>query len=305
MKKYYSIAFALCSAASFAQQAISFEDDEGFVPGNIHGQEAWISTPTGGVPENVINQTVSTENATAGNRSLKIVKESVFGTQAEPIIGGFYNISAPLAFTNFSVSFDISMSQLNGSVFGFQAVNNVEEQFVVRIDFDKTGVVKILDTTLGIVNLVSTPEIWSPNTWYRVKVVGTAMDIRYYVNNSLIYIGSAVSPLHIDQLRFVHDNALGTAYIDAIKINNEPIMNVKEYKANDKTVSLYPNPATDFVKINTLNTIREVKVYDVSGKRIDVQWEEDTIDIRHLPSGSYLLNINTTDMYFTEKIIKK
>ncbi|MET3036352.1 T9SS type A sorting domain-containing protein [Chryseobacterium sp. NRRL B-14859] len=305
MKKYYSIACALISVLSFAQQTISFENMEGFIPGDIQGQGGWISTPTGGFPEHVENQVIMMEKATDGYNALKIVKEPVYGTQTDPIIGGFYNLSTPFAATGFSVSFDINISQLNGSVFGFQGVNSIDDQFVVRVDFDKTGIIKVLNVVSGVPQLVSTTASWSPNVWNRLKVVGTSVNVRYYLNDILIDEGSAVNSSNIDQLRFVHNNAVGSAYIDHIKINTEMALAVKETVSKGHFLSLSPNPAPDFVKINSSQQIKEVKVYDTTGKQMNVKLEADTLDIKELLPGVYLVNIKTEDQNFTEKFIKK
>ncbi|PXW18150.1 MULTISPECIES: T9SS type A sorting domain-containing protein [unclassified Chryseobacterium] len=305
MKKYYQIAFLLSSLCVFAQQTISFEPIEGFSVGDINGQAGWISTPTGGVPENVTHQTINSDKASDGNRSLRIVKENTYGTQNDPVIGGFYNLSTPLAYNNFSVSFDINMSQLNGSDFGFQGVNNTDDEFVVRLDFGKTGWIKVLDMLSGIQNLISTPSAWLPNTWYRLKVVGSATDVRYYLNNILIYTGSAANSLNINQLRFVHNNSLGSAYVDNIKINSEAALSVKDAVKNDIKLSIYPNPATDIVKITTPNKIKHVEVYDMSGKRVDATFNGDQVNVSRLAAGAYLLNVETEGRNFTEKFIKK
>ncbi|MBB6330452.1 hypothetical protein HNP24_001402 [Chryseobacterium sediminis] len=306
MKKYYSIAILLLSVCVFAQQAVSFEFNEGFNTGNIHGQAGWISTPTGGIPANVTHQTITVEKASDGSSSLKIVKESTYGTQSDPIIGGFYDLPTPLAYNNFSVSFDINMSQLNGSDFGFQGVSNVDDQFVVRLDFDKTGLFKILNIVSGVQDLISIPSAWLPNIWYRVKVIGTAADVRYYLNNILIYTGVAASSMNIDQLRFVHNNASGAAYIDHIKVNSElMVLGIKDSKAAVKEVSVYPNPATDFIQINSLSTVKSIEIYDETGKLIKTETNGNRIDVKGLPSGVYMLNIKTEGRNFTEKVIIK
>ncbi|TZF98788.1 T9SS type A sorting domain-containing protein (plasmid) [Chryseobacterium panacisoli] len=304
MKKYYSIAILLLSVCIFAQQTVSFEFNEGFNAGNIHGQAGWISTPTGGVPANVAYQTISVDKASDGSSSLKIVKETTYGTQSDPIIGGFYNLPAPLAYNNFSVSFDINMSQLNGSDFGFQGVNNVDDQVIVRLDFDKTGLLKILNTVSGTQDLISIPSAWQPNIWYRVKVVGTAADVRYYLNNVLIYTGTAASSVNIDQLRFVHNNASGSAYVDQIKINSELlVLGIKDTKITAEEVSVYPNPAIDFIQINSPGTVKSIEIYDESGKLIKSKTNSNKIDVKGLPAGLYMVHIKTEERNFTEKVI--
>ncbi|WP_288445759.1 T9SS type A sorting domain-containing protein [uncultured Chryseobacterium sp.] len=305
MKKYYSIALLLCSMCFYAQQTVSFESNEGFSTGNINGQAGWISTPTGGVPENITHQMITVDKASDGSASLKIVKEATYGTQSEPVIGGFYNLQIPLSYNNFSVSFDINMSQLNGSDFGFQGVNNIDDQQIVRLDFDKTGVVKILNTLSGMQNLITIPSDWLPNTWYRFKIIGTVADIRYYLNDSLIYTGSPAGAVNINQLRFVHNNALGSAYIDNIKINTEAALSANDSVKDHVKLSVYPNPASETLQITASKKIKHIEVYDRSGKRMEVPVNGNQVNVRSLPSGAYLLNIETEDRNFTEKFIKK
>ncbi|MGE8552663.1 MAG: T9SS type A sorting domain-containing protein [Chryseobacterium jejuense] len=305
MKKIYSIACTLLGVFCIAQQAVSFEDNEGFMTGNIHGQGAWISTPTGGNPENVTHQTISTDVATDGNSALKIVRESIYGVQSEPIIGGFYNLGTPLTSTNFSASFDINMSQLNESVFGFQGVDYVNEKTVVRVDFDKTGIIKILNKDPNVQNMVSTSGVWAPNAWYRVKIVGTTMETRYYLNDTLIYAEPVSSPLAMDQLRFVHNNGLGTAYFDNIKINDELVLSVKETMPDAKTFILYPNPVTDILHIKSKEKVNKVEIYDTSGRQVSAGLDGDRVNVKNLNPGSYIIKIETKQGKTSEKFIKK
>lgn len=304
MKKYYSIAFLLFSVLFFAQQTISFESDEGFITGNINGQVAWISTPTGGMPQNVELQTISSEKSSHGSVSLKIVREPVYGTQSEPIIGGFYNLQDQLSSTGYSVSFDISISQLNGSDFGFQAVNSISGQCIARVDFEKTGVLKILNTISGVQNMVSTSGNWSSNNWYRFKAVGTAAGISYYLNGILIYTGPAVPQLTIDQLRFVHNNTSGTAYIDNILVDSGFLMAVKDAETGNK-VTLYPNPVIDFIKVTTTDIIEKIEIYDAAGMKMDVRVNKGTVDVRSFVSGVYFMKIKSGKRIITEKFIKR
>lgn len=57
--------------------------------------------------------------------------------------------------------------------------------------------------------------------------------------------------------------------------------------------SIYPNPATDFIIINTEAVIMEdVKIYDMTGKLIAVrclQFGDNRIDISDIPSGVYVV----------------
>ena len=59
--------------------------------------------------------------------------------------------------------------------------------------------------------------------------------------------------------------------------------------------SIYPNPATDFIIINTEAVIMEdVKIYDMTGKLVAVrclQFGDNRIDISDIPSGVYVVTL--------------
>lgn len=304
MKKIYPITLCLFSALSFAQQRISFENAEGFYTGSIQAQGAWISTPTGDDPPNVLNQTICADEATDGYYSLKIVKENTYGTQPVPIIGAFNNVQIMLPSTAFSVSFDINMSQLNGSVFGFQAMKSAEEKFIVRVDFDHSGSVKILNSPSSS-EMVTSSGSWQPNMWSRFKVVGSSANLKYYLDDVLIYTGPAAESLNIDQLRFVHDNAEGSAYIDNIQVNNETGMLSSKDMAIPQKIKIYPNPAADVIRIDPSNDLKGISIYDMSGNKYQVKAENGTVNIKNLPAGIYLIHILTKERNFTEKFTKK
>lgn len=305
MRKIYPIACCLLSAFSFAQQIISFENSDGFHTGNIHGQGTWISTPTGDMPPNVLKQTISTDNATDGINSLKIVKENTYGTQSIPIIGAFHNLPVMLSHTGFTVSFDINMSQHNGSVFSFQGVSSTDEKYIFRLDFDNTGSINVLKTISGMLVMQPASGTWTPNLWYRITVVGTATDIKYYLNGILVYAGTPAESMDINQLRFVHDNAAGTAYIDHIKVYSEALLSAADSTLNRNVIMVYPNPASDFITISSPDKIKSMEIYDVTGKKVQARLENDKIDVRNLPAGNYLISIKTENGNFSEKFIKK
>ncbi len=73
-------------------------------------------------------------------------------------------------------------------------------------------------------------------------------------------------------------------------------------------IDIYPNPASDFIKINHENiTINSYKISDISGKLINktVYPKDDIIWIKDLISGLYLLTIETNKTNITKKFIVK
>jgi len=77
---------------------------------------------------------------------------------------------------------------------------------------------------------------------------------------------------------------------------------------NKTQVRLYPNPVSDYLKIDTADAkIQNVKVYNFAGslvKTID-NAKADSIDLRTLATGNYIISITTDKGTVTKKIIKK
>jgi ASPIC and UnbV/Secretion system C-terminal sorting domain/FG-GAP-like repeat len=84
--------------------------------------------------------------------------------------------------------------------------------------------------------------------------------------------------------------------------------------ANDQFVStsefsIYPNPATDILNISFKNSneIKSAQIIDINGKLIsNVKVNNNTIDIKSLAKGTYVLVIKNNDgKQFSEKFLKK
>lgn len=69
-------------------------------------------------------------------------------------------------------------------------------------------------------------------------------------------------------------------------------------------MTLYPNPATTLLTIDTEELIRSISIFNVSGKR--VQYETvPTFSVQELPQGVYLVNIVTENGVQTLRFIKE
>ena len=72
----------------------------------------------------------------------------------------------------------------------------------------------------------------------------------------------------------------------------------------NKTIKLFPNPSTDFIKVSELTAKENYKIFTILGseiKRGSVS-NNETIDIRNLNFGVYFLKF---DNGTTKKIVKK
>ena len=69
-------------------------------------------------------------------------------------------------------------------------------------------------------------------------------------------------------------------------------------------VKIYPNPASDYVKIDNVKDFKFARIIDMSGKIVK-ESKETQINLESLPKGQYLINIVTEKEVFSKKILKK
>lgn len=90
----------------------------------------------------------------------------------------------------------------------------------------------------------------------------------------------------------------------------EVILGVEQNDLND-SISIYPNPADDYLTISNNNTgIETIQLYSVLGNNIfektDINSLSESINISNLPSGIYLLKvIDSEKRNATKRIIKR
>ncbi|KMQ62131.1 hypothetical protein ACM40_07415 [Chryseobacterium sp. BLS98] len=81
-------------------------------------------------------------------------------------------------------------------------------------------------------------------------------------------------------------------------------LDVKDIKTVD--VSIYPNPASDFVNIRSKTDVASISLFSIDGKKLAKTHGENRIDISAYSTGVYFLNIVLKDgITFKHKIIKK
>ena len=75
-----------------------------------------------------------------------------------------------------------------------------------------------------------------------------------------------------------------------------------------KSVSLYPNPTKEFLRINTDGTINQITILNVSGSEVyrvgNVNESYFDLNISQLAPGTYLLNLLTSEGFSIHKFIK-
>jgi len=77
---------------------------------------------------------------------------------------------------------------------------------------------------------------------------------------------------------------------------------------NKAKVTLYPNPVSDYLYINTAGEkVQSIKVYNFADALVKnlADAKSDSIDLRNLNTGNYIISITTDKGIVTKKIIKK
>lgn len=86
--------------------------------------------------------------------------------------------------------------------------------------------------------------------------------------------------------------------------------NVLIFQASNSVISVYPNPASDLIYLDTKENIKnvEVKIYTIMGKQVltfraDDTTERKEIDTKNLEKGSYIINIKADSFEESARLI--
>ncbi len=93
--------------------------------------------------------------------------------------------------------------------------------------------------------------------------------------------------------------------VDDFKVTSTGTVSTEEFfKTN---FSLYPNPATDVLNIQSKNgwAIENISIIDISGRTVKTQKGSESINVSDLASGTYMIDIVTKEGKATSKFIKK
>lgn len=109
----------------------------------------------------------------------------------------------------------------------------------------------------------------------------------------------------VNPLRYIcnsHTNN-GSTFFSTIQRNN---LNLNDF--NTTAISIYPNPATDFINIAIQNNtvISDISIADMTGKIVLYQNKNtENINIQNLSSGLYFLSVYADGKKITTKFLKK
>ena len=74
----------------------------------------------------------------------------------------------------------------------------------------------------------------------------------------------------------------------------------------ENQIILYPNPTEDYTFIISKSVIKDIDVFDMLGKKVTIQIENNSINVSSLAQGVYLIKITTIEnKIFSSRLIKK
>ena len=295
-------------------QTISFEQEEGFFPGDINGQsDNWTSTPAGG-GEFIPYQDIVDDMASDGSQSLKNAYIEEYGQQESYIIGAVYTPTTPIPWEyGFTVSYDFYGTALDLSDFTFQLVDFTNESYITFLDFSYDGFVKMVgDDGFGQGQFHPTTGEWQINTWHNLRMEYQEDGLMHLflddveVSTGLPYLESGAA--NVEVIRLFTDNWGGDAYYDNIIINGESAA-VSDINTNVNISAVYPNPAKDLVNIRLAQDFDAAKttvsLTNMAGQQVASFANVDQVNVSKLPAGAYVMTITDGKKTETKKLIKR
>jgi hypothetical protein len=167
------------------------------------------------------------------------------------------------------------------------------------------------------------------DTWQHITAVKTGTLIKIYINGILnasanagvttpnyssvtgrfgaMYFSSFSPPQYnganakMDELR-IYNRALTDEEITTLYQLN--LLENPDFELPSAELIFYPNPTKDIIRFN--KTIKNIEVYDVTGKYIKVQLQNNVVDLSGLNKGMYLLKtVDSNDKTAISKLIKE
>ncbi|MGJ8743461.1 T9SS type A sorting domain-containing protein [Polaribacter sp.] len=91
--------------------------------------------------------------------------------------------------------------------------------------------------------------------------------------------------------------------IDEVNMTNESTASVNDVFSSQ--ISIYPNPAKEFVQISTNETITGIAIYNLIGKKVisSNNLINNKIDVSNLSKGIYVLKVMSNNLLGSRKII--
>lgn len=152
--------------------------------------------------------------------------------------------------------------------------------------------IKALDPDAGFSDVFGGSKVFDlpESGTFAVEATGAELEAGLIIQYGFLVRGRNASPLAEDSLGSV---VIGSAYLSTTEIENEP------------TISVYPNPTTDFIAFTNNTTVDTFTILDITGQAVITGTNADMIDVSTLENGVYFVRFDYMDRERTLKFIKK
>lgn len=205
---------------------------------------------------------------------------------------------------------DIAVTQtvVSGAAAGYPAVDSIRVNSTTTIisNFDASGTVT---TPMGIFSCIRQNLERRTTSLIYAKISGFWNPSPLLTQNDTAYSHQYWSDAANAKYPLVSYDIDGSGNLTGqivwmMRYAANPFASIDEKQA--LSVTIYPNPANDFITIETDETIENITILDVSGKIVFSQRKNQNtrIDIQNLPSGVYFLTVKSANSVGTTKFVK-
>jgi photosystem II stability/assembly factor-like uncharacterized protein len=181
-----------------------------------------------------------------------------------------------------------SWYQISSFIVNYVEHSDTNSDYIVAITYGGGHNEQIIDFTLRYSNDAGV-------TWQQIPY------------QDLLYIFSDQKNATVDFNGDTADVYVGTYDLGVLKYTIDLTTLGQSEFENNLNVITSPNPAKNIINVQTTETIKEVSVYNLLGKKVTVnQLSTNSIDVSNLAQGVYIIKVmNEDDKMFSSKFIKE
>ena len=191
---------------------------------------------------------------------------------------------------------------------------------VWAVDFFSVG----YDSTFHIIlqNNDTAQTLIYPDTWYQyeLEIDMDNDEAKLSIDNNVFYTwpwtmtsgDTSTGPNQLGAADFYGYDLNGAVnsgfYIDDIKLEKLGTSISVKPAANEVSLKMYPNPASNTLNINSSRAFKNIRIYDIAGAEVmNVQGGTEimSVDISSLSSGVYYVSFNYGDQIVVRKLVKE
>lgn len=159
------------------------------------------------------------------------------------------------------------------------------------IDFDANGIFDASEMIISASLDSTNPKAFQFNVPHSVGITQCGAAMRIIISQNVV-----AGPCGMFPYGEVED--YGVAFVNTNLAVDET--------SKPKEISIYPNPASEILRISGLSSETKYQIFSVSGQKTgEGRTSENTVDIRHLTKGIYIIQLKSKENTTRLKFIKK